>query len=118
MMVHLHITFLLLLSKFFLCLCLLTVYLGAQARLTLGPLGLMNIEVHFSLQIWEVLSHYCFKYALSLFSFSSLPGIPITYILFLLCPVGFLHSFSLSFCSSDCTISNFLCSRSLILLHS
>ena len=85
----------------------------------LDPLGLMDLDVHFSLQVWEVSNHYCFKYT---FLFSSPSGIPITWLFFLLilshlsCRLSSLF-FILFSCSSDWVIPNALSSRSLILLH-
>ena len=40
-----------------------------QVQLIWGPLDLMNLDVPFSSQIWEVFSHYCFKYTFCPFFF-------------------------------------------------
>ena len=34
-----------------------------------GPLDLMDLYIHFSLQVWEVFSYYCFLYTLCPFLF-------------------------------------------------
>lgn len=38
------------------------------------PLGLMTLDVHVSLQVWEVFSHYCFTNAFCPFLFIFLPA--------------------------------------------
>ena len=54
-----------------------------QVQLIWDLLGLMDLDVHFSPQVWEIFSHYCFKYTSCPF-LSSSSGIPIMWILFLL----------------------------------
>lgn len=60
-----------------LCFWLLTVYLQYISvypylcSTNLGPLGLMNLDVHFFPQVWKIFSIYCFK----LYVLSPLPSL-------------------------------------------
>lgn len=90
-----------------------------QVQSIWGRLGLVDLDVHFFAQVWEVFSQYYFKNIFCPFLSSSPSGISIVQILFLfivsneLCKLS-SPFFFFSFCFSHWKISNVMSSRSLI----
>lgn len=84
-------------------------------------LGLKNLDLHFSFQVWECLGHYCFKQTSCplLFRFTSGNSIMCIYIFMVSyksSKISSLVFILISFCSSAWRIS-IRWSRSLVLLH-
>lgn len=107
--------FLLLLLKFFVCLWLLTFNYNVsqdspiQVQPTWGPLGLMDLNVHFSFHIWKIFSHIALN-MLFVFSLSFPSEIPIKQICF---PFIMFHNpcrFSSFFFFSFLWLGTFQCS--------
>lgn len=87
------LSFLLLLSNSFLCLWFLTIYNVFWCRsIWVSPiwdlLGLMDLDIHFSAQLWKIFSNYQFKYTfyLSLFLISFWNSRKVNIFLFIVCP--------------------------------
>lgn len=119
------LSFLLLLSNSFLCLWFLTIYNVFWCRsIWVSPiwdlLGLMDLDIHFSAQLWKIFSNYQFKYTfyLSLFLISFWNSRKVNIFLFIVCPKS--HRFFSTllmlflFFSPPLDISNVLFSWSLI----